>query len=69
MSTTYVARPRPRPRAWVSETELSWQDRPTMSVFVAERGDLDTGLVDATGMSIVRVVAQEPFGFVGRPKP
>ena len=65
MSVRYVEMAkRPRVRSWISDTEISWQDRPSTYVWVADGEPIDTGLVTASGMILYRIQERTPIGFV-----
>lgn len=67
MTARYVAMARP-PRAWVSAHEVP-EDRPSCTVWEADREPLDTGLLDELGVRIFRVDDKPPIGFQAPPKP
>lgn len=50
-------------RAWQSESEYGWQDRPSLTVFEDDSQPMNTGLLDAAGAPLYRVRDREPIGF------
>lgn len=52
--------------AWKGGEDESWQERPSITVFVEEEGARDTGLLDVNGVKLWRVPEKVPMGFVGR---
>lgn len=50
-------------KAWQGETGEGWQDRPTTTVFEAEDGPVETGLLDQNGTPLFRMVERNPIGF------
>jgi hypothetical protein len=50
------------PRLWVSATDAP-EGRPTCDVYEPDRSPVDTGIVDAHGVSIFRCQAPRVIGF------
>jgi hypothetical protein len=58
-----------RPRAWQDDYG-GWQDRPTATVYEPDDAPQETGLLDALGNPLFRVVDRAPLGFdLTPPKP
>ena len=52
-----------RPRAWQNECGEGWQDRPSITIYEPDDEAQDTGLLDACGNPLFRVVDRAPIGF------
>ena len=53
-------------KAYRSEDEDGWQDRPTISVIQDDDEPAETGLLDANGTPLYRVKDSIPVGFRGK---
>lgn len=58
----YLAIPK-APRQWQTESDMGWQERPTITVWSEDARLEPTGLVDASGTPLYRLPDRVPLGF------
>jgi hypothetical protein len=52
-----------RPAAWTVETDYPVMERPNITVYEPVDDPIDTGILNASGQKLYRIVEREPIGF------